>query len=356
MCQRLNQMKNPLNVLPEINFPLFLAPMVGLTHLALRRTVRRYLPENAQTLFPTEMLSTRRLPAQAVGRTPETFRDHEELDLNVQILGNEEKYVVPSLKKLEIYGARAVDLNMGCPVKRALRHNYGVSLMGDPNYAKEIVAMAVANTKLPISVKIRAGLTKDEDALLRFVEGLKEAGASWVCLHPRLAEQKRRGNADWSQIKNLKQNFSLPLIGNGDVQIVDDIHGMFDQTGCDGVMIGRALTARPWLLWQYGEDKGLPAPVAFKGQKAPRTGEEEAYAYGEMLIHFMKDCQEIFEAKDAFKRVLFFVNVSHSWLNFGHPMMLQIKKQKSVAEMIPVVEQFFSKSGLSMTKTTDLRY
>src|SRR4051794_21153033 len=108
------------------NFPVCLAPMVGLSHLALRRLVRQYLPEGASTIWPTEMLNSRRLPLEAVGLTPETLRDPDETGLVPQILGNDETAIAQSVKRLREWGAEGIDINMGCPVQKALKHNYGV--------------------------------------------------------------------------------------------------------------------------------------------------------------------------------------------------------------------------------------
>lgn len=340
-----------------VNFPLFLAPMVGLTHIGLRALVRRYLPAGAHTLFPTEMLSTRRLPTQALGKTPETLKSSDELDLIPQILGNEERFIAPSVRKLQDWGAFGIDINMGCPVRQALKHNYGVALMGDPDYAARVVEITRKHTTLPLSVKLRAGHQNDFSFLLRFCERLQEAGVDWLCLHPRLAEQKRRGHADWSQIKKLKLNLSLPLIGNGDIQVTEDIHAMFDQTQADAVMIGRALTARPWLLWQFAEDLNWPsAPLGFEGRRAPRTGEEEAREYGQAVAFMAHHLQEHFDDAGALKRLRFYLHVSHSWLNFGHSLKLKIGKVKTMAETHSIIEQFFATEGLIMSARTELRY
>lgn len=330
--------------------------MVGLSHLALRRLVRRYTPEDATTLWPTEMLNSRRLPIQSLGETPETLRDLDEVGLTPQILGNEERFIAPSLKKLEDWGAFAIDINMGCPVKRALKHNYGVALMGDPKYAQEIVRMTVKNTHLPVSVKLRSGQSRaDENNLLSFVEGLQMAGASWISLHPRFGEDKRRGTADWPQIKSLRQAIDLPIIGNGDVQTAEDAMAMLDLTGCDKVMIGRALTARPWLFWQVGEKLGLSAPKDFAGQRAPQGPEEEAYAYGEAVLFFIQTCRELFEEKQAIRKVRFYLSTSHVWLNFGHSLISKSMKHKSLDEIEAAVCDFFQNSGLRMTQKTELR-
>jgi tRNA-dihydrouridine synthase B len=342
----------------EVNFPLFPAPMVGLSHVAFRDLIRRYIPEGKQTLLPTEMLSSKRLPTQRLGHTPETFKSSEfsELDLIPQILGNEERFIRPSVKKLEDWGARAIDINMGCPVKQALRHNYGVSLMGNPEYAQEVVSITRQSTSLPIAVKLRAGLQRDQEYLLKFTQGLIAGGANWLCLHPRLAQEKRKDQADWKQIHFLTQRLEVPIIGNGDIQTCDDIEAMFQETQCHGVMMGRALTARPWILWQWGERHGLAAPSAFIGRKPPKDGYEEAQEYGRALIYFVQRLGIYFEPEAAMKRLLFFVNVSHSWLNYGHNFRSKIGKCSHLDEAQECIRVFFNNDHLFMTQKTELRY
>jgi tRNA-dihydrouridine synthase B len=193
-----------------VNFPVSLAPMVGLSHVALRMMVKRYLPEGASTPWPTEMLSSWRLPREEMGATAETMRVEDENPLVPQILGNEEEPIRKSVEKLAEWGAAGVDINMGCPVNKALKHNYGVALMGDAAYAKEVVRVTVKSAPFPVSVKLRAGLQNDMPYLLNFVKGLEDAGASWITLHPRVGHMKRRGAADWSRFAPCASIFRFP--------------------------------------------------------------------------------------------------------------------------------------------------
>jgi tRNA-dihydrouridine synthase B len=330
--------------------------MVGLSHVALRLMIRQYLPGESKTWWPTEMLNSRRLPQQNVGLTPETFRHDSEDFLVPQILGNEERFISESLAKLEEWGASGVDINMGCSVKKALRHNYGVALMGDPEYAASIVRMTVAHTSLPVSVKLRSGHKKDDHFLIDFVQKLKAAGASYITLHPRIAEQKRRIDADWSQILKLRKEVEIPVIGNGDIQNWEDAIRMWEETQCDGIMMGRALCARPWILWQLGHHFGLPAPKGREGELPPLSGEEEAYEFEKALLCFIEHCEAYFSSEHARKRILFFLRVATPWLNFGHSLTKRIGKSQSLDEMRLETKEFFSRTGLYMSKSTQFRF
>jgi tRNA-dihydrouridine synthase B len=338
-----------------VNFPVCLAPMVGLSHVAFRRMIREYLPQEATTIWPTEMLNSRRIPSENLQTTPETMRADEETHLVPQILGNEEKPIALSVERLENeWGAEGIDINMGCPVKKALSHNYGVALMGDPLYAAEVVRMTVRSTKLPVSVKLRAGHQNDLAYLIDFVRRLEDAGASWISLHPRTTEQKRRGRADWSQIRSVREAVSLPVLGNGDVQTADDAFRMLTETGCDMVMIGRALTARPWLLWQIGEKIGLREPKGREGERAPQTPEDEGVEYGRALKRLAQLMKIHYPGDLGLRKFRFFVRTSSPWLVFGHDLYARATKAKSFEELDQALEGFFSVSQ-SMTSRTELR-
>ena len=161
--------------------------MVGLSHVALRRTVQRYLPRGARNLCFTEMLSTRRLPAEKLGERPETMRGADEDRLAVQIVGAEAARVVRSIERLAALRPSALDINMGCPVAHAFEKDWGVALMGDPARAESLVRAAVKCSPWPVSVKLRTGLTDDPAFLIDFARMLEAAGAAWITLHPRVA-------------------------------------------------------------------------------------------------------------------------------------------------------------------------
>lgn len=344
----------------RVNFPVSMAPMVGLSHIAFRQLVRDYLPADAVTIWPTEMLNSRKLPIENLNATAETLRSLNETDLVPQILGNEESAIAKSVARLESeWGASGIDINMGCPVRKALSHNYGVALMGDPQYAREVVRMTVRNTRLPVSVKLRAGHQNDVQFLTDFVKGLEDAGASWLTLHPRTAEMKRRGRADWDQIRHVRAEIKIPIIGNGDVQTADDCIRLLDETGCDMAMVGRALTARPWLFWQVGEALGRPTPLGREGLRAPQTEEEEGAEYGRALTRFLELLNEAYGQKPfsedlALRKFRFFVRTGSPWLQFGHDLYARSTRAKTIAEMFDMLGVFFAREQ-RMSKHTELR-
>ncbi len=315
-----------------------LAPMVGLTHWAVRQAVSEFLPPGARSLWPTEMLNSRRIPGQTEGQSPELCFDDKANGLGPQLLGNEEVPIRESVRKLEDWGAIAVDINMGCPVKKALSHNYGVSLMGDPDYAARVTEIAATAGRLPVSVKLRAGLNNDPDFLLRFTKRLRDAGAAWITLHPRTAAEQRRGRADWSQIRFLKSELGIPVVGNGDVQCREDILAMREATGCDRVMIGRALMAKPWLLREEAE----PSP------------EEQAKLYGKFLKRVLELSRSRYAEEAGLRRMIFLAHHGGVWLDFGHALKAGLHKAKSYEAAAAFLDDYFERP-LRMSARTELR-
>jgi tRNA-dihydrouridine synthase len=348
-------------------FPVCLAPMVGLTHAVLRLIVQDYMPADSQTIWPTEMLNSRRIPNEVLGKTSETFVLPSETNLVPQLLGNQSQEITESIVKLnQNWSLSGIDINMGCPVQKALKHNYGVSLMGDMDYAAQVVKYAVEaadslDKHIPISVKLRAvGSDKSLDELCVFIDKLASAGARWVTLHPRTAEQKRRGQSDWNQIKYLKSRSAIPIIGNGDIQTADDVFTMLNETGADKVMSGRALTVRPWMMWQVGERLGLKAPVGRENEKAPQTSIEEGAEYGRMLLKFiaLADQHFIQEIKQSenliLRKIQFFVKTNHVWMQFGNELTSVVNRSKTIHELKDNVSRFFEMEQ-AMFQRTELR-
>lgn len=339
-----------------VNFPMCLAPMVGLSHHALRKVIAHYTPAGLQLLWPTEMLSSWRLPKESHGQSFETYWPQDWPNLAPQLLGNEEGPILESVRRLQAWGASAIDINMGCPVRKALKHNYGVALMGDPSYAAKVVEFAVKASLLPVSVKLRSGLTVDLEFLKDFVQGLEAAGASWITLHPRAASEQRRGQANWSELNYLREVVKIPVIGNGDIQTSDDAMRMLDQTGCPLVMSGRALAARPWMVWQLAEDLGIfSTPEGLPPQqRAPRTPAEEGAEYGISLHLLLEELSQACNESIALRKFRFHVRTTSVWLEFGHSLYSVVTGAHTVASTFSVLDQFFQNEQ-RMTARTDLR-
>jgi tRNA-dihydrouridine synthase B len=351
---RVNELRKTRKTLDQLSpNPILLAPMVGLTHYAVRAALAEFLPEGQRALWYTEMLNSRRIPSQKENEAPEIMFHDRENGICPQLLANEEEYIRLSMPRLERWGASAVDINMGCPVIKALKHNYGVALMGDPVYAAEVVRMTVKHSPMPVSVKLRAapavnaeGVTQDFEYLEKFIGGLVDAGADWITLHPRTAEQKRKGSADWNMIKRLKNSrvlFSpegknIPVLGNGDIQCGEDITRMFEETGCDRVMIGRALIVKPWLI------RGGPDPDV----------DTQGELYGQFLKSVLRKSREHYPEAAGMRRMRFLAVQGRAWVEFGEYLCGRLHAAQNYEQMASALELFFSQKQ-RIVKRTELR-
>jgi nifR3 family TIM-barrel protein len=249
----------------EIDPPLLLAPMAGVTHTALRRLVAGYGGCGA---FYTEMLSARALPNETPERSFYLFRSAVENPLIYQIVAGDEERIPPAAAVVERLGADAVDLNMGCAAPAILRQGAGAALMRAPDRARRMVERLRRTTGLPLFVKLRIGWKPDPKELVGFCRGLEEAGADALVVHARLcADRFKRPVRRWF-VREVRENVGIPVIANGDVTNVRAAREYFVETGCNAVMVGRAAVSRPWIfrdiraaLWEGREPASPPAPV-----------------------------------------------------------------------------------------------
>ena len=191
--------------------------------------------------------------------------EEEEHPVAIQIFGSDPEYMGGAAKILNSYPNEILDINMGCPVpKVALRAQAGSALLKNPQKIREIVSAVVAAVNVPVTVKIRSGWDSEHINAVEVAKICEEAGASAITVHPRTRKQGYSGKADWLIIKNVKDNVSIPVIGNGDIKTPEDAKRMLNETGCDAIMIGRGLLGNPWLIrntlnYLAGRDYELPS-------------------------------------------------------------------------------------------------
>jgi nifR3 family TIM-barrel protein len=231
----------------EVDPPVILAPMAGVTNAAFRALCRSYGPG----LYVTEMVSARALVERNLKTLGMVRRDEDATTHSVQLSGVDPVVVRDAVRiAVEEYGADHVDLNMGCPVPKVTRLGAGAALPVHRVLFRNIIRAAVtAAGVVPVTVKMRKGV---DETVLTYVEaGLAAAdeGVAAVALHARTAEQLYSGEADWSAIAALKEAVTdIPVLGNGDVWAAEDAPRMMAETGCDGVVVGRGCLGRPWLF------------------------------------------------------------------------------------------------------------
>lgn len=244
-----------------IDNPVILAPMAGITD----KTFRIIAKDFGVGLIYTEMISAKALSYKNIKTQALLDLSGEKGPIAVQIFGSEPAVMAEAALKAQAEGAAMVDINMGCPVPKVVKNREGSALLDEPELAADIVSAIVKAVNIPVSVKIRLGLTQDKIVAVEFARRMAAAGASVICLHARTREQYYSGKADWTWIKRVKESVSVPVFGNGDIWTAGQGLRMLEETGCDGIMIGRGALGNPWLLGQTvrllaGEEPG-PNPT-----------------------------------------------------------------------------------------------
>lgn len=226
---------------------VWLAPMAGYTDLPFRRLARRF----GSAMVVTEMISARALLAEREKSYRLMAFEEEERPVSVQLFGGDPDIMGEAAHDVvERLHPDLLDVNFGCPVGKILKSDSGASLLKEPARAGLIVRRMIEATggKVPVTVKTRAGFSTADNAVFEVLEAVQEAGAVALALHARTREQMYSGKADWSLIRRVKERARVPIIGNGDVCSAWDAARMFLETGCDGILVGRAAMGKPWLF------------------------------------------------------------------------------------------------------------
>ena len=228
-------------------YRVILAPMAGVTDIALRTLCRE---QGADMAF-TEMVSAKGLSyANEKTRHLLDLAPGEDV-VAVQLFGHEPEVLAEQAQWVEAELGEHLaylDVNMGCPARKIVTKGDGCALMKDPVLAETIVSRIKAAISCPLTVKFRRGWSMGEETAPDFAKRMEQAGADGITVHGRFAEQLYRGNADWSCIERVKKRVDIPVVGNGDVRCGDDALALFEQTGCDAVMIARAAEGNPWVF------------------------------------------------------------------------------------------------------------
>lgn len=233
----------------EIEKTAALAPMASVADRAYRTLCKEY----HASYVVSEMISSKGL-CYNDKKTAELCTVTEgEKPMALQIFGEEPEFMKHSVEILKKYTPSIIDINMGCPVPKIAGNGSGSALMKTPKLASQIVKAVVSVSDCPVTVKIRSGWDKENINAVEFAKMLEDSGAAAVAVHARTRTQMYSGHADWDIIRQVKEALKIPVIGNGDVASVSNCVKMYEQTGCDLVMIGRATYGRPWLFGQIYE-------------------------------------------------------------------------------------------------------
>ncbi len=276
----------------EVDPPVVLAPMAGVTNAAYRSLCR----EQGAGLYVCEMITSRGLVERDEVTESMLVFDPNESVRSVQLYGVDPSYVSRAATILcEEYGVSHIDLNFGCPVPKVTRKGGGAALPWKRRLLAAILEATVAAAApfgVPVTMKTRKGIDADHETYLEAGRIAQESGCAAIALHGRTADQHYSGSADWAAISALVEHVDIPVLGNGDIWEASDALQLMDETGCAGVVVGRGCLGRPWLF------RDLAA--AFAGDPAPplpTLGEVAAMMrrHAELLVHYMgeeRGCKE----------------------------------------------------------------
>ena len=274
----------------ELSAPLALAPMAGITDLPFRLICRRL----GCGMTVSEMVSAKGLLYKNVKTTEMLRIDDGERPTAIQLFGSVPAELAEAARMVEASGADMIDFNMGCPVPKIVNNGEGSALMKNPQLAHDILAAMIKAVKIPVTVKFRAGWDDANRNAVEIARAVEAAGVSAVAVHGRTRQQFYEGKADWSIIADVKQAVKVPVFGNGDIFTVADGLRMLEQTGCDGLMIGRGADGNPWLFTALAaalRGEPLPQPPSLKERLA------QASEHLAMLIDYKNEVVAVKEMR-----------------------------------------------------------
>jgi len=328
-----------------IDPPLVLAPMAGLTHVALRQLIAKF---GGCGLFTSEMLSCRAVPHESLKHSFFLKRLAGQRPFFYQLVGNTPDAMAKAVEHLENavddtgQGPDGFDINLGCGAPRIRNDGAGAGLMRNLDNAKRVVSACRKATSLPLTAKIRLGWEKEKaDELIRFAHMLEDEGIDAITLHPRLAKEKFKRRARWQYVGMLKNELRIPVIGNGDIRSSNDVLKRIDETGCDGIMIGRLAAARPWIFKSISgaenhDGVNLKNNFKEKFKKNLKVNLEELY------LEFIGLLEQHFPSERRIGRLKEFTHYFAENFQFGHNLTSSVQNTESISEATQKALLFFS--------------
>jgi len=311
--------------------PLVLAPMAGITDFPFRMICK----ELGAGLVFSEMVSVEALIREHKRTHGMLHTDRAERPVVFQIFGSKPASMAEAAHIVSQGEVDFIDINMGCPVPKILKSGAGAALLRDIGLAKEIMAAVVRASKVPVLVKIRLGWDAKSIVAVDVAQAAEAAGVSAVTVHARTKVQGFSGHADWSMIKVVKNSVNIPVIGNGDVRSAFDAKRMMHETGCDGVMIGRAIQGYPWIFReakQYLDTGVVPA----------HPSQEERQA---VMLRHLEDMVglvgETIGVREMRKHLCWYTKGLHG----GAEFRTRINHRETVADVKQEIKEYFA--GLS---------
>lgn len=293
---------------------LILAPMAGVTDLPFRLLCR----EQGCGLLYTEMVSAKAIQYNNKNTYALLEIEQGEHPIALQLFGSEPDIMADTAARLEEGPYDIFDINMGCPVPKIVNNGEGSALMKNPELAAEIVSAMVRAVKKPVTVKFRKGFTEDSVNAVEFAKRLEQAGAAAVAVHGRTRQQYYSGQADWDIIRKVKEAVSIPVIGNGDIVSPESAKAMLEETGCDGLMIGRGVRGNPWLFRQI---KDYLETGSYEKNVSAHEVKEMILRHGKLQLQYKGEYTAIREMR---KHV--------AWYTAGYPHSAALRNEVNQVE------------------------
>ncbi len=330
----------------KIENGIFLAPMAGVTDRSFRRICRTLGAEyTVSEMVCAKAMCYEQLKRSADGASKSgalATITEDELPMAIQIFGSEPEFMAEAAKMIEDCSYRgcisrispsAIDINMGCPVKKITSNGEGSALMKDPTLCGNIVSAVCKAVSLPVTVKIRAGWDKNSINAVEVARAVEAAGASAVCVHARTKEQLYLPGIDLSVIEAVKNSVSIPVIGNGDIYSAKDALDMIDKTGCDGIMVARGALGNPWIFSE------ISAALKGEGYCAP-TPRERLLLSKELLMMMIEEKGEKVGTAEAKKQIAWFIK----GISGAAASRSAVMNAPSSKEMISVIDRLIAQN------------
>ena len=310
----------------ELENNLILAPMAGVTNLPFRIICKDY----GAGMVCTEMASAKAM-FHNDQKTKRLFNtEGEKRPISFQVFGSELESIAYAVKYMSDF-ADIIDINMGCPAPKVVKNGDGSKLLLDLEKAKQIIEIAVQNSKVPVTVKFRKGWDKENIVAVEIAQIAEQAGASAVTIHGRTKSEFYTGKADWDIIKKVKQSVHIPVIGNGDVTDEESALAMFKQTGVDGIMIGRGSFGNPWIFRNIKH-------YLQTGEKLPQPTNQERLQIMEKHIQLaVEEKGEDVAIKELRKHISWYTKNLKNSSEFRN----SINKIEKKDELISTIEEYF---------------